>query len=95
MAKFVCDFEQVSACSKKLLSESEAMINVINNMDTSVDKNLAEWTGYTHDEFISSIENKKNDLLNYANVSIQLSEFLSTVSQAIMTLEEELASMTI
>ena len=95
MAKFVCDFEQVNYCSKNILSNSDNIRNCVNNMDANVKENLPGWTGTAHDEFIASMEKKKEELVNYADLAKNLSEFLSLTAESIMSLEEELSSLSI
>lgn len=95
MAKFVCDFEQVTAIGEKLCDSASDVISSVSNYDSRIDGDLSPWSGSAKGSFESTnssqIENARSDA-EYINA---LGEFVKQASSSIQKVEEELANLTI
>lgn len=95
MAKYVCDFAQVSEAGNKLIEAASQMRESINRYSSGIDGSISSWSGQAKSSFErqssnqASVVNKKADYLN------DFGEFIVKASNSISDLESELSSIRI
>ena len=95
MAKYVCDFEQVSSIGNKVCDAASDMLSSLTTYSSSIESNLSSWSGDAKSSFSttnSSLVSQTNADFEYIN---SLGEFIKASSEAIQSVEEELAGMKI
>lgn len=97
MAKYVCDFDQVKSAGDKLCSAADEMGDSVTTYSTNIfdDNNLASWTGPASDSFREVSEQQVEETTSHADDVRALGEFIQKVVEAIQSLEEELAGLSI
>ena len=95
MAKYVCDFETVTAAGEKLCKAATDINTAIGTYSSSIDSNLSSWDGTAKASFEKSntthISTAKKDTTEVN----ELGEFVKTASKSIKSLEDELAALKI
>ena len=95
MAKYVCDFAQVTATGEKLCQSAADVLSSVNTYAARIDGDLSSWSGSAKSSFESTnssqIETARSDA-EYINA---LGEFVKQASSSIQKVEEELANLTI
>lgn len=95
MAKYVCDFAQVTAAGDKLCQAATEVTTNINTYGSSIESDLSSWTGTAKSSFQSS----NSQLISTATADAEyinaLGEFIKGASQSIQDLEDQLASLSI
>lgn len=95
MARYVCDFGQVSDAGNKLIEAASQMRESINRYTSGIDSSLSGWDGQAKSSYSrqstnqATIVNKKADYLN------DFGEFIVNASKSISELEDELSSIRI
>ena len=95
MAKFVCDFEQVTSIGEKLCQSSKELESSISTYSSSMESGLSSWSGSAKEAF----QNTNNELIQVASSDFSnindLGEFIKKASSSIQSLEEELSNLQI
>ena len=95
MAKYVCDFETVSAVGQQLSSSASEMTSATSEYSGKFESSLSSWQGSSKSGLITQykgqvdISNQKAQYLN------EFGEFIVTTVQAIQELESQLSGLDI
>ncbi len=95
MAKYVCDFEQVSSIGNEICEAVSDMLSSLTTYSSNIESNLSSWSGEAKSSFTatnSSLISQTTSDFEYIN---SLGEFIKASSEAIQSVEEELAAMKI
>ena len=95
MAKYVCDFEQVTAIGEKICQAATDISSSVKTYSTSIDGDLSEWNGNAKDQFNTANTSLVSTATTDAEYVNSLGEFIKKASSSIQELEEELASLSI
>ena len=95
MAKYVCDFEQVTAIGEKLCALASDFESNISNYSSKISSDLVSWNGISKDNFTLQCDEQVDSLRKTANKVSELGEYIKTSSNNIEDLEESLATLSI
>lgn len=95
MAKYVCDFGEVTAIGNKVCEAVSTLEAAVNTYSSRIESDLQSWSGVAKDSF-----NKTNaEQVSLATADLtyvkELGEFIKSASQSIEELETQLASLSI
>lgn len=95
MAKYICDFGEVTAVGEKVIEAATTLESAVNTYSTKIESDLATWSGISKDSFTqtnaSQVAAAKADL----SYTKSLGEFIKTCSKSIEELEQQLAALSI
>ena len=95
MAKYVCDFAQVTAAGEKVCQAATELTTAISNYSSRIDGDLASWNGNAKGTFTTTnAEQVKLANTNAAYMNA-LGEFIKQSAKSIQQLEEQLSSLSI
>ena len=95
MAKYVCDFETVTAAGEKLCKAATDINTAIGTYSSSIDSNLSSWDGTAKSSFEKSNTTHISTAKKDATEVNELGEFVKKASKSIKSLEDELAALKI
>ena len=95
MAKYVCDFETVTAAGEKLCKAATDINTAIGTYSSSIDSNLSSWDGTAKASFEKSNTTHISTAKKDATEVNELGEFVKTASKSIKSLEDELKALKI
>ena len=93
MAKYVCDFETVTAAGEKLCKAATDINTAIGTYSSSIDSNLSSWDGTAKASFEKSNTTHISTAKKDATEVNELGEFVKTASKSIKSLEDELSAL--
>ena len=95
MARYVCDFDTVIQIGKDVCAAAEEMSSAVSTYNSQIEESLSSWSGMAKNAFTSTntdqVKNANDDLTHVR----ELGEFIQTSAQAIESLEEQLAALSI
>jgi len=95
MAKYVCDFEQVTAIGEKLCSTASETEVSISDYSSKISNDLISWNGEAKENFIAQCDWQVNYSKEIVKKSLELGEFIKSSAKSIEDLEAQLASLSI
>lgn len=95
MAKFVCDYAQVTAAGEKLIAAASDLSSATSTYSTNISSDLSGWTGTAKDSFSTQCTTQTTTASEKAKYMNEFGEFIKSASQKIQQLDDELASITI
>lgn len=95
MAKYVCDFSEVTRVGNELCSLAEDLKSYVNNYDSKVQGDLSSWNGTAKSAFIGQCSAQIDIANSNAEMLNELGEFIIKAAQSIKQLEDELSSLDI
>ena len=87
MAKFVCDYEQVTSAGDKLVQAAEELVQDATTYVSNMGQDISAWSGMSKDTFVTQ-SNGRTELVGAG-------EYVKGVSKAIQELDDTLAGITI
>ena len=95
MAKYVCDYEQVTAAGEKLVQAANEMLASTNSYSTSIASDLSGWTGNAKTSFDTLNQEQVANVTAKAAYISEFGEFIKSASQKIQELDDTLATLNI
>ena len=95
MAKFVCDYAQVTAAGEKLIQAASDLTTATNNYSSTITSDLSGWTGDAKNSFTTTCTAQVTAATEKAKYMNDFGEFIKSASQKIQALDDELASISI
>lgn len=95
MAKFICEFSEVTSIGKKITSAAKDFTSATNTYSNSIDTELSGWTGDAKNSFTSKKNGFVNSNLTDCNYISEFGEFIVSAAQKIEELESELSNLSI
>ena len=95
MAELICEFDTVKKAGEKLIEASGDYDKAINTFSTGIDSDLAGWSGNSKNVFNGQ---KEAQVVASQAASAQtkaVGEYIKGCAEAIESLDEELASLSI
>ena len=95
MAKYVCDFGEVTSIGNQVCDAVSTLEAAVNTYSSRIESDLASWTGIAKDSFNTT--NAEQVAMATADLTYvrELGEFIKTCSKSIEDLENELATLSI
>lgn len=93
MAKYVCDFEEVTNLSTYLMARAEEIENLLTTYENEITEQLSGWEGDAKVNFLSSNTNQVNVAKNHVQTMKSLADHFQKVVEEIIYLEEDLATL--
>lgn len=92
MAKYVCDFGQVTAVGNKLIEAANSLLESANKFNSSIESSLSTWNGNSKSAFMSQSSAQVEKIIEKAKYIQSFGEFIIKAAESIQQLEEELGS---
>ena len=95
MAKFVCDYAQVTAAGEKLVQAASDLTSATTTYSSNIESDLSGWTGSAKSSFETQCKAQITTATEKAKYMNEFGEFIKTASQKIQELDDSLASLSI
>ena len=95
MAKFVCDFSQVTSIGEKLCTAATDIETSISGYASQIESDLSSWSGSAKSSFQTTCNSQVETAKASAEYINNLGEFIKQASQNIESLDGELAALEI
>lgn len=95
MAKYVCDVEQVTAAGDNLIKMASTLKSNVSSYSREITSDLANWTGSAKNSFSPQCDSQVELAQDASDEAQKIGEFLKSSAQAIQSLDDELASLSI
>ena len=95
MAKYICDYAQVSAAGDKVIEAANELLQATSNYSTKLSQDLSGWSGAAKTSFESQNSNREQVAISQAKRMGEFGEFVKDSSNQIQSLDETLASLQI
>lgn len=95
MAKYVCDYGQVTAIGNKLIENSNTLVDAANSYSSSIEGSLSSWSGAAKNSFSSQSSAEVDKVKAKADEMKAFGEFIINAAKSIQELDEELANVRI
>ena len=95
MAKYVCDYAQVSAAGDKVIEAASELLQATSTYSSNISSDLSGWTGEAKNTFVSQSSSKEKVATTKAERMNEFGEYIKEVSSQIQELDETLAGIRI
>ena len=93
MAKYVCDYDQVTKIGENLCKSAEDVKTAVNTYSSSIESDLSSWTGVAKDSYSTTNNEQVQTTIKDAEYVNALGEFIKDASSQIQAKDEELAGL--
>ena len=95
MAKYVCDFGEVTSVGEKFIETATTLEAAVNTYSSRIESDLASWTGTAKDSFKTTNASQVSAAVSDLNYVKSLGDFIKNASKSIEELETQLAALSI
>ncbi|MBP5678781.1 MAG: hypothetical protein J6X28_03010 [Bacilli bacterium] len=95
MAKFVCDFGQVSAAGDKMISAASDLKTATTTYASNIESDLSGWNGDAKSSFMTTCNTQTAAATVEAQEMNDFGEFVKSSAQQIQELDDQLAAISI
>ncbi len=95
MAKYVCDFGEVTSVGEKVIETATTLEAAVNTYSSRIESDLASWTGTAKDSFKTTNASQVSAAVSDLNYVKSLGDFIKNASKSIEELETQLAALSI
>ncbi len=95
MAKYVCDYDQLSSAATKLSDAANVLKTDVSNYATNMTSSLSTWEGSAKNSFTKQCEGQVKLATAKADEALQLAQYIKTAIQEIQKTDEEIAALKI
>lgn len=95
MAKFVCDYAQVSAAGDKLISAASTLTSATTTYGANIESDLQGWTGDAKNAFMTTCKSQVDVASAKAANINAFGEFVKSSAQKIQELDDQLAALSL
>ena len=95
MAKFVCDYEQVTSIGEKMCQAATDVSTSVSSYSSSIESDLSTWTGVAKESYQATNSDQAQLAMKDADYINSLGEFIKDASSQIQKLDDELAGLSI
>lgn len=95
MAKFVCDFGQVTAAGEKLVQAASELTTATSTYSSNITSDLQGWSGEAKNSFTTTCTAQTTAATEKAKYMGEFGEFIKSAAAKIQALDDELASISI
>ena len=95
MAKYVCDFGEVTSVGDKVIETATTLEGAVNTYSSRIESDLSSWTGQAKESFTTTNASQVSAAVSDLNYVKSLGEFLKTASKSIEELEQQLSALSI